>query len=372
MLRINHREPKSSLAQETGSVALFREENAVEKGAMRQQLKGSARQLNTSVQVVFSKAKLSEPIQSPQKAVHSIPAENFPQSAEGLPAPHCDLCWVSSSSTVSGGFRVCCGEKGLGVQLIHQLPGRVSSVCTESVFRDWVRASSLDIAWLIELHGRVRKSGLYNYQNVRQKVPSTLNMQFLRGQLSDYSDQIICEFLEFGWPVGYKSEELPVSRLQNHKGAQQFPEAMDRYISKEVSLGATLGPFSKNPLQVPVAISQLNSVPKKGGLERRVILDLSFPAGSSVNDGISKIEYLGEEIGLMYPNVDNLADLIRQKGQGCHLYKRNLRRAYRQFPVDPGDIHLLGFSWRGKLFLDRMLAMGLRSAAMMCHSLLTA
>jgi hypothetical protein len=37
-----------------------------------------------------------------------------------------------------------------------------------------------------------------------------------------------------------------------------------------------------------MAISPLNSVPKKDSLERRVIVDLSFsPEGLAVNDGIS-------------------------------------------------------------------------------------
>ena len=35
---------------------------------------------------------------------------------------------------------------------------------------------------------------------------------------------------------------------------------------------------------------------KRGTLEKRVILDLSFPAGNSVNDLISKEFYLGNKI----------------------------------------------------------------------------
>jgi hypothetical protein len=37
-----------------------------------------------------------------------------------------------------------------------------------------------------------------------------------------------------------------------------------------------------------MAISPLNSVPKTHFIERRVIVDLSFPEGLAVNDGISK------------------------------------------------------------------------------------
>ena len=49
------------------------------------------------------------------------------------------------------------------------------------------------------------------------------------------------------------------------------------------------------------------------------------------------------------------------------LYKRDLRKAYRQFPVDPHDYHLLGYTWNRQFYFDKALAMGLRSAAMACQ-----
>ena len=57
-------------------------------------------------------------------------------------------------------------------------------------------------------------------------------------------------------------------------------------------------------------------------------------------------------------------------GRGCLLYKRDLRKAYRQFPVDPHDYHLLGYTWGGQYYFDTVLTMGLRSAAMSCHNVL--
>ena len=54
---------------------------------------------------------------------------------------------------------------------------------------------------------------------------------------------------------------------------------------------AIIGPFDKNPFPGHFKISPLNTVSKKDTLERRVILDLSFPAGNSVNDFISKDNY---------------------------------------------------------------------------------
>ncbi len=260
------------------------------------------------------------------------------------------------------------GDSGAGFQWVQNLPASTIMTGSEALVRQWSEVSAgRDWGWLIELHARVRASGVFNFQGLRVKVPSAVKVEYLRHRLQNYPDKIICDFLEFGWPIGFQGRELPISKLQNHSGAKLFQNAIDKYISKELGFGAILGPFSSNPFRIPVAVSPLNSVPKNEGRERRVILDLSFPAGGSVNEGISKEEYLGVEIKLTYPSVDNLAKLIGRRGRGCFLYKRDLRRAYRQFPVDPGDIHLLGFSWRGKLFVDRVLAMGLRSAAMMCQ-----
>ena len=61
--------------------------------------------------------------------------------------------------------------------------------------------------------------------------------------------------------------------------------------------------------------------------------------------------------------MDNLVNLVRCKGPGCCLFKCDLSRAYRQLPVDQGDLHYLGYKWNGELYIDALLTMGLRSAA---------
>jgi hypothetical protein len=91
-----------------------------------------------------------------------------------------------------------------------------------------------------------------------------------------------------------------------------------------------------------------------------------------VNDFISKDNYLGEIIQLPYPKVDDLVGIIKDKGANCLVFKKDLKRAYRQIPIDPGDLHLFGFQWGDKLFTDRALPMGLRSSAQICQRITTA
>ena len=106
--------------------------------------------------------------------------------------------------------------------------------------------------------------------------------------------------------------------------------------------GAILGPFTENPFQCSVFLSPLNSVPKKDSNERRIILDLSYHSGSSVNEFVSKDFYLGKKVTLTYPGVDDLVAILKTKGKGCLLFKRDLKRAYRQIGIDISDSSLVG------------------------------
>ncbi|CAG2195533.1 unnamed protein product [Mytilus edulis] len=152
---------------------------------------------------------------------------------------------------------------------------------------------------------------------------------------------------EFGFDQDVLDVSDPTSDIFDHETS---PDEVDRLEHRIHNL----------------ALSPLNSVPKKDSTERRVIVDLSFPEGEAVNSGIFKDRYLGDEISVSYPTVDDFIMLIKSKGQGCRMFKRDLKRAYRQLVVDPGDIHLLGYKWRGHLYYDRVLTMGLRSAAYIC------
>jgi hypothetical protein len=79
-----------------------------------------------------------------------------------------------------------------------------------------------------------------------------------------------------------------------------------------------------------------------------------------------------EKVELSYPNVDDLVGIIKDKGPRCMLFKKDLKRAYRQISVCPGDIHFIGFSWENCLFVDRVHPMGLRSITQICQRNTTA
>ena len=185
--------------------------------------------------------------------------------------------------------------------------------------------------------------------------------------MSSYDeDPGLVDLLEFGFPLDVHGDVPITTHYRNHKGARDFSGYISTYLNTEVSLDRLAGPFQCNPLSVPLHVSPLNTVPKDNS-ERRVIADLSWPRGSSVNDHISRTEYLGEEIHLHYVTVEDICDMVWELGPGSYIYKRDLKKAYRQIPVDPGDYRYLGYYWDSQLYFDTVLVMGQRNAAMACQ-----
>ena len=125
---------------------------------------------------------------------------------------------------------------------------------------------------------------------------------------------------------------------------------MDRYIEKEIQMGAIIGPFESIPFKCPVAISPISTRPKKESVDRRIILDCSWPIGASLNDGLDKFTDLGEPIKLKYPTIDDLARRIFEMKEAepdldIYMFKEDLDRAFRQLRRDIKSIPLLGYKW---------------------------
>ena len=107
-----------------------------------------------------------------------------------------------------------------------------------------------------------------------------------------------------------------------------------------------------------VHVSKIGVIPKKRQPGKwRLIVDLSSPNGSSVNDFIDS-----SLCSLTYASVEDAAAFVLKAGRGTLLAKLDIRSAYRNVPVHPGDRHLLGLRWKNRIFVDACLPFGLRSA----------
>lgn len=85
-----------------------------------------------------------------------------------------------------------------------------------------------------------------------------------------------------------------------------------------------LGPFTSREQLPPVHISRFGIIPKGYNTGKwRLITDLSFPDGHSVNDGIDR-----NLCSLTYSTVDDVAHLVAKLGQGSLLAKVDIESAY--------------------------------------------
>ena len=116
-------------------------------------------------------------------------------------------------------------------------------------------------------------------------------------------------------------------------------------------------------------ISPMMTREKPNALHRRVIIDLSFPQGKSVNAGIPKDQYLGTPFIFKLPTVDAITDQIKVLGRGCKLYKVDISRAFRHVKLDPKEYDLLGLRHE-RYYVDTSLPFGYRngSALFQCLS----
>ena len=158
-----------------------------------------------------------------------------------------------------------------------------------------------------------------------------------------------------GFPIGFEDlrcRQRSVAR--NHPSSLRNGAVVSSYIQKEVSLGRLVGPISQDGIHT----STIGLIPKARQVGKwRMIVDLYYPAGGSVNDGISRTLS-----SVRYASVDNAMEIFRSLGPRAVLTKFDLQDAYRIVPVHPAHHHRLEIVWEGRTYVDRCLPFGLRSA----------
>ena len=209
----------------------------------------------------------------------------------------------------------------------------------------------------------VASTGKPNYTAARIPLPSDLNLSNWRADLAGYADYKIVDFLAYGWPIGINREAILSSQFESHPSARAHARDVTHYIATELGHRALLGPF-EGPPATNCHFSPLMTRHKRDSKFRRVIVDLSWPQGASVNDGISRTVYVDGPMTISLPTPDDMERAVVALGQGAFLYKTDLSRGYRQLRIDPLDWPLLSFMHEGRCFMDICPPFGLRSSAM--------
>ena len=147
--------------------------------------------------------------------------------------------------------------------------------------------------------------GVPKYRGARIPLISDLNHQAWAKHVKDYPDKIIIQYIRFGLPLSLRHpDQLNNIEIHNHPSAAQFPQAVQDYIDKEIALGVMLGPvpmvhsrhYHRSPIQTR----------PKDNYKRRVIVNLSYPAGASINDQVTRNIFDNRPFTLRFPKIEDI------------------------------------------------------------------
>lgn len=198
---------------------------------------------------------------------------------------------------------------------------------------------------------------------------SPFDVEYWASKLSNHPDQEyvdrILKYIREGVPVGYEGPRI--GRVcKNWPSVQQFYPAVLANIENDLSKGRKAGPFSAPPFDTfvgsPMGAFEKRSSPGK----YRIIHDLSWPPGHSVNDGISQLDCT-----VQYITVDDAVRRVKKYGPGTLMAKLDLEDAFKHIVVRPQDWDLLGSTLEVsdpmgtktlQYFVDMVLPFGMRSS----------
>ena len=206
------------------------------------------------------------------------------------------------------------------------------------------------------------------------KAPTPVNIPRFHKLLQGY-DPTKKDYLINGFTHGFKldfdseSDIIPPSPEHshyNHQSALLRHDMVSDKLHREVAAGRLAGPFQQPPLP-DFQVSPLALVEKKKKGSYRLIHNLSYPEGSSVNDHIERAKG-----SVRYQRLDDAIDTILRLGPGCVLSKTDLEHAYKLIPVHMSDVAKLGLWWDHGYWVDLTLAMGCRTSARIFETFSTA
>ena len=195
-------------------------------------------------------------------------------------------------------------------------------------------------------------------------VTTPLRLPAWEVALRAHPDRAFARYLLSGIKDGFKigfNRRAPLKlAIRNMPSAIEHPEVIQAYLDKECALGRILGPFRGDELLKlpPCHINRFGVIPKGHNTGRwRLITDLSYPPGESVNDGIDPAL-----CSLSYISVEQVAAVAAGYGEGALMAKIDIESAYRLIPVHPHDRPVQAMRWNEDIYVDSMLPFGLRSA----------
>ena len=168
--------------------------------------------------------------------------------------------------------------------------------------------------------------------------------------------ELIYSDLKNGAKVGCKSEFRKPTRSSNAPSSFEYEDRVSDSICEWISAGYAAGPYEFEEIPKDAKISGLMVKLKPNG-KARLILNLSAPKGSSVNDGIDKKDYPAKMTSTI-----KFVKILNKCGKCCTFVKIDWAAAYKQIRIALEDRRIQYFEWLGRYFVELCLVFGCSSS----------
>ncbi len=152
-----------------------------------------------------------------------------------------------------------------------------------------------------------------------------------------------------GADIGCTGSFRSPSTSSNASSAFEYGRQVTDAIASWVKKGFVFGPVELTKIPKDAKVNGIMVRPKPDGAAR-VILNMSAPAGNSVNDGIDITRFPA----IMSSTKKWLA-VLEKAGRGCVIMKIDWSDAYKHIAVRQEDLNLQWFTWLGRGFVELCL-----------------
>jgi hypothetical protein len=162
--------------------------------------------------------------------------------------------------------------------------------------------------------------------------------------------------LQAGADIGCEGDCRRATFSRNASSALEAGEQLTDAVASWVKKGFVWGPLPLSEVPEGAKVNALMCRPKPdGGV--RVIMNMSAPAGESVNDGVDP-----DRFPVVMSSTAKWLAVLNKAGRDCRIMKMDWADAYKHIPVRGEDVKLQYFTWLGKAFAELCLVFGTSSS----------
>ena len=198
-------------------------------------------------------------------------------------------------------------------------------------------------------------------KNYLQPATSMVNHHVLKSLAleTDFRDlnllELICKDLRAGANIGCTGAARLASSSTNAPSAYEFGPHVTDAIADWIHKGFAYGPVPLSQIPQSAKISGIMTKPKPNGAVR-IILNLSAPLGSAVNEGINS-----QDFPTVMSSTNKWLKALHRAGRNAVMCKIDWSDAYKHVAVSLEDTNLQWFTWLGMGFKELCLIFGCAS-----------